>query len=346
MQPITYVCGHRNPDTDSIVSAMAYASLCNAIGENDYVPARLGPPNDETNYLLNRFGFQPPMLLSTVRTQVRDIEFDRPPRLSVSVPVSHAWEILQENPNLSTLPVTNEDGTLFGMVSTGGIAESDMKAIEVPMLHEAPIFNVLSALEGHIINRDEDVFDAISGEVVIALPTPGGILRGVKEGAVVLCGQQEDVVEEALKLKASCIILCQSNLAEKYLGISSPTCMIATPYDAWRAARMLYQATPVGRIAKTDGLVCFHLDDFLDDVQETVLQSRYRSYPVLDRENNVIGTLGRYHLLKPQRKRIVLVDHNEVGQAVPGLDQAELVGIIDHHRLADVQTGYPVFMRN
>ncbi len=346
MQPITYVCGHRNPDTDSIVSAMAYASLCNAIGENDYVPARLGPPNDETNYLLNRFGFQPPMLLSTVRTQVRDIEFDRPPRLSVSVPVSHAWEILQKNPNLSTLPVTNEDGTLFGMVSTGGIAESDMKAIEVPMLHEAPIFNVLSALEGHIINRDEDVFDAISGEVVIALPTPGGILRGVKEGAVVLCGQQEDVVEEALKLKASCIILCQSNLAEKYLGISSPTCMIATPYDAWRAARMLYQATPVGRIAKTDGLVCFHLDDFLDDVQETVLQSRYRSYPVLDRENNVIGTLGRYHLLKPQRKRIVLVDHNEVGQAVPGLDQAELVGIIDHHRLADVQTGYPVFMRN
>lgn len=346
MQPITYVCGHRNPDTDSIVSAMAYASMCNAIGENDYVPVRLGHLNDETGYLLKRFGFQPPLRISTVRTQVRDIEFDRPPRLSLNLPVSHAWEILRENPNLSTLPVTNEDGTLYGMVTAGGIAESDMKAIEVPVLDNAPVYNVLSALEGHIINRDEDVFDAISGEVVIALPTPGAILNGMKEGAIVLCGQQEDVVEEALRRKASCIILCQSNLAEKYMGLSSPTCVMVTPYDAWRAARMLYQATPVGRIAKTDEIVCFHLDDFLDDVRDSVLQSRYRAYPVLDEENKVIGTLGRYHLLRPRRKRIVLVDHNEVGQAVPGLEQAELVGIIDHHRLADVQTGYPVFMRN
>ena len=109
MQPTTYVCGHRNPDTDSIVSAMAYASLCNAIGENNYVPVRLGHCNDETNYLLKRFGFQPPLRISTVRTQVNDIEFDRPPRLSQSLPVSHAWEILRENPNLSSLPVSNEE---------------------------------------------------------------------------------------------------------------------------------------------------------------------------------------------------------------------------------------------
>ena len=346
MQPTTYVCGHRNPDTDSIVSAIAYASLCNALGENGYTPVRLGPPNDETSFILKRFGFQPPMLISTVRTQVKDIEFDRPPRLGASVPVSHAWEILRGNPNLSTLPVTNEDGTLYGMVTAGGIAESDMQAIENPFLQDAPVFNVLSALEGHIINRDEDVFDSISGEVVIALPTPSECLRGVKEGAVVICGQQEDVVEEALRRKANCIILCQSSLAEKYLGLSSETCVIATPYDAWRAARMLYQATPVKRIAKAENLVCFHLEDYLDDVRDTVLQSRYRSYPVLDSEDKVIGTLGRFHLLRPRRKRIVLVDHNEVGQAVPGLEQAELVGIIDHHRLADVQTGYPVFMRN
>ena len=346
MQSTTYVCGHRNPDTDSIVSAMAYASLCNALGDNGYVPARLGQMNDESTFLLKRFGFQPPMLISTVRTQVRDIEFDRPPRLGGSVPVSHAWEIMQENPNLSALPVTNEDGTLFGMVTAGGIAESDMQTIEVPVVRNAPVFNVLSALEGHIINREDDVFDFISGDVVIALPIPGEGLKGVKEGAVVICGQQEDVVEQALQLKASCIILCQSSLAEKYHGLASQTCIITTPYDAWRAARMLYQATPVGRIAKTDELVCFHEDDFLDDVREAVLQSRYRSYPVLDREDKVVGTLSRYHLLRPRRKRIVLVDHNEVGQSVPGLDQAELVGIIDHHRLADVQTGYPVFMRN
>ena len=343
---ITYVCGHRNPDTDSIVSAMAYASLCNTLGENGYVAARLGHLNDESSFLLKRFGFQPPRLISTVRTQIRDIDFDRPPQLGVNVPVSHAWEIMQENPTLSALPVTREDGTLFGMITAGGIAESDMQAIQTPVLHEAPVFNVLSALEGNIINSDDDVFYLISGEVIIALPTPGGCLRGVREQSVILCGQQEDVVEKALALKASCIVLCQSDLAEKYRGLHSDTCIIATPFDAWRAARMLYQATPVSRIAKKDDLVCFHADDFLDDVREAVLQSRYRSYPVLDGEDKVIGTLSRYHLIRPKRKRVVLVDHNEVGQSVPGLDQAELVGIIDHHRLGDVQTGYPVFMRN
>ncbi len=343
---ITYVSGHRNPDTDSIVSAMAYAALCNMLGENGYEPVRLGPVNDETAALLRRFGFEAPRLLSTVRTQVRDIDFDRPPTLGTSVPVSHAWEMLQENRPYNALPVVKEDGTLFGMVTAGSIAESDMRSIQTPVVHDAPIFNVLSALEGHILNREDDVFDFISGEVVIALPLAGDPLRGAKEGAVVICGQQEEVVEEALARRASCVVLCQSSLAEKYRGLASDTCIIATPYDAWRAARLLYQAVPVERIAKQDGIVCFHLDDYLDDVTEAVLQSRYRSYPVLDADSKVVGTLGRYHLIQPKRKRLVLVDHNEVGQSVPGLEQAEIVGIIDHHRLADVQTGYPVFMRN
>ena len=342
----TYVCGHRNPDTDAIVSAMAYASLMNTLGENGYIAARLGQLNDETSFLLRKFGFSQPMLLTTVRTQIRDIDFDRPPQVGISVPVSHAWDLLQKNPSLNAIPVTNEDGTLFGMVTAGGIAQSDMQAIEKPVLEDVPVYNVLSALEGHIINCDDDVFDTLSGEVHIALPTPGGALRGLKEGAIVVCGEQEDVVEQALAMRASCIILCQSDLAEKYHDLSSATCVIATPFDAWRATRMLYQATPVRRIAQIQELVSFHVDDFLDDVRETVLQSRYRSYPVLDSDNHVIGTLGRFHLLRPKRKRVVLVDHNEVGQTVPGLDQAELVGIIDHHRLGDVQTGYPVFMRN
>ncbi len=342
----TYVCGHKNPDTDAVVSAMAYAALRDAMGDNGYVPVRLGHLNDESKFLLERFGFQPPMMLTNVRTQVSDIEFDRPPKIGKSVPVSHAWEIIQAHPNYSTIPVTNEDGRLFGMVTAGGIAESDMRAIQNPIIEDAPIFNVLSALEGHIINSDEDVFDSVSGHVVIALPCAGDPYAAIREGCVVLCGQQRDVVDKALERKASCVILCQSSLAETYRGISSETCVISTPCDVWRAARMLYQALPVSRIARTQDIVCFHLSDFLDDVRETVLQSRYRSYPVLDQDDRVVGTLSRYHLLRPSRKRVVLVDHNEVGQAISGLEQAELVGIIDHHRLGDVQTGYPVFMRN
>ena len=345
MDPI-YVFGHRNPDTDSVVSAMAYAALHNALGENEYQAACLGRLNDETAYLLERFGFEPPQLLSTVRTQVRDIEFDHPPFVSSAVAMSHAWEIFRTNPNLFALPVTTDGGKLYGMLTTTNVAERDMDSIYHPVAEDVPVCNLLAALEGRIINNDDDVFDRISGEVIIALPTSGDSLRGVGEGAVIICGQQEDVVEKALSLKASCIILCQSDLAEKYRGLSSPTCLIATPCDAYRAARMIYQAAPVGRVAATEDLTYFHLDDYLDDVRETVLQSRHRAYPVLDENDRVVGTLGRYHLLRPRRKRVVLMDHNERAQSVPGLEQADIVAIIDHHRLADVQTGNPVFMRN
>ena len=345
MDPI-YVFGHRNPDTDSVVAAMSYAALRNALGDQEYVAARLGHLNDETAFLLEKFGFKPPMLLQTVRTQVRDLDYDRPPLLGAAVPVSHAWEILRENESLSAIPVTDEGGHLYGMITAGSIAESDMDSVQHPQVTDVPIFNLLSALEGRVINDAEDVFDQISGEVMIALPTAGNVLKGMKPGSIVICGQQPDVVEQALQLHASCIILCQSDLAEKYRDMHSETCMIATPCDAYRAARMLYQAIPVSRITQAKGLVYFHLTDYIDDVRDTVLQSRYRSYPILDEEEKVVGTLSRYHLIRPRRKRVVLVDHNETAQSVPGLEQAEIMEIIDHHRLADVQTGNPVFMRN
>ena len=344
MDPI-YVFGHRNPDTDSVVAAMSYAALRNALGDQEYVAARLGHLNDETAFLLDKFGFKPPMFLRTVRTQVHDLDYDRPPLIASAVPVSHAWEMLKDV-SVSAIPVTDESGHLYGMITAGNIAESDMESIQHPQVSNVPIFNLLSALEGRVINDAEDVFDQISGEVIIALPTAGDCLKGMKPGSIVICGQQPEVLEEALKLHASCVILCQSDLAEKYRDTHSATCIIATPCDAYRAARMLYQAIPVGRIAQTKNVVFFHLDDYIDDVRDTVLQSRYRSYPILDAEEKVVGTLSRYHLIRPRRKRVVLVDHNETAQSVPGLEQAEIMEIIDHHRLADVQTGNPVFMRN
>ena len=342
----TYVCGHRNPDTDSIVAAISYAALYNMLGESDYVPVRLGHLNDESTFLLNRFGFEPPARITSVRTQVRDVEYDTPPRLAAGVPVSYAWNLMLEYPNLSMFPIIREDETLYGVITGSAIAQNDMQTIQTPVVHDAPILNVLSALEGHILNREEDYFESISGEVTIALPGGGDNLRNIGRESIVLCGSQPDVVDTALKQGAGCVILCQSSLAEKYRGIASETCVISTPLDAWRAARWLYLATPVGRIAKTEEVKVFHLDDYLDDVKEAVLTSRHRSYPILDQQEKVVGTLSRYHLLQPRRKRIVLVDHNETGQSVAGLDQAELAAVIDHHRLADVQTGYPVYVRN
>lgn len=340
-----YVIGHKNPDTDSIVSAMAYAALQNALGgDNRYIAARYGHLNTETTFLLNRFGFQPPVYLRTVRTQVSDIDFDTPPLIGEGIPLSHAWQVLNNaGNNISTLPVISEDGSLFGLITARGLAEHDMKSVTDPTVSSIPVFNLLSAMEGHIINAEQDCIDEISGEVVIALP---GNLSSIRPGSIVLCGDQKEAADRAIECGASCLIFCATSLGEQYRGRSTSTCMVACPFDAYRAARLIFQSIPVGRIACTTGLQFFHLTDYLDDVRDTVLQSRFRSYPVLDDEDKVIGTLSRYHLIRPRRKKVVLVDHNELGQAVAGLDQSEIVGIIDHHRLADVQTGNPVFMRN
>ena len=339
-----YVIGHKNPDTDSVVSAMAYAALKNALGGNHYIPARYGHLNSETSFLLERFGFQPPVYLRSVRTQVSDIDYDTPPSVGAGVPVSYAWSVLhKENDSVSALPITEEDGRLFGLVTAGGIAESDMKSVTDPTVSRIPIFNVLSALEGHIINSEQDYFEELSGEVTIALP---GDSAKIGPGSIVLCGDQKDVADRAIEAGAACIIFCCTSLGEQYRNLSCPTCLIVCPFDAYRAARLIFQSIPIGRIACAKDLKFFHLSDYLDDVQDTVIQSRFRSYPVLDDEDRVVGTLSRYHLIRPRKKKVVLVDHNEIGQAVAGLEQAEIVGIIDHHRLADVQTGNPVFMRN
>ena len=209
-----YVIGHRNPDTDSVVSAMAYAALNNALGENNYIAARAGHLNTETSYLLQHFGFQPPLYLKSVRTQVVDVDYDTPPSLGAGVPVSYAWNMLHNEQNsVSALPITEEDGRLYGLVTAGGIAESDMRSVADPSVSSVPIYNLLSALEGHVINSEEDIFDEISGEVVIALPGEGSEVR---PGSIILCGNQKSVADQAIEAGASCLILCGSTLGEQY----------------------------------------------------------------------------------------------------------------------------------
>ena len=154
------------------------------------------------------------------------------------------------------------------------------------------------------------------------------------------------MIRRALDIGVSCLILCQTEVDPDLLENAGRTCIITTPYEASRVARLIYQASPISRPCHNDKIVCFHLSDYIDDVREVVLKSRYRCYPVLDENEKVVGTLSRYHLLRPRRKRVVLVDHNERAQAVPGLDQAEILEIIDHHRLADIQTSQPIRVRN
>jgi len=345
VEPV-YVTGHRNPDTDSIVSAMAYASLRNALGDRAFVPARLGHLSDETQYLLRRFGVEPPMLIHTVRTQVRDLDFDTPPALNQAVTLNRAWDLLQADRSIPAIPVTDDSGRLFGMLSSAEIANYDMQTISSPTVDSIPIFNLLSVLEGEILNENGCGADVISGQVSIALPKSRESLLFSGREHIVICGRQEDMIRRAIAEKVHCLIICQAEVDTALLQDVTDTCIISTPSDPFRAARLIYHAIPVSRICKTENIPVFHLDDYVDDIQEAMLEKRNKSYPVLDRDEKVVGCLSRYHLLRPRRKQVVLVDHNELAQSVPGLAQADILEIIDHHRLADIQTANPIYMRN
>jgi Inorganic pyrophosphatase/exopolyphosphatase len=341
-----FVTGHRNPDTDSIVSAMSYAGLRNALGERGYTAARLGHLNDESKRILERFGFEPPVYVKDMRTQVLDLDYDTPPALSAGLTVGRGWNILRNDATITAIPVTNEDGSLFGMLSSGDVADYDMQTIEDPMVREVPLFNLLSILEGRVLNEAGSCVDTISGEVVMAVPKGAEQQLFPHENYIAVCGDQPEVIRWALESNIHCLILCEAELSPELRALETRTCIISTPFTAYRAARLIFQSIPIARICQSTNLVTFHLTDYLDDVREVVSKTRYRCYPILDESDRVVGTLSRYHLLKPRRKKVVLVDHNEAAQSVPGLDQVELLGIIDHHRLADIQSGNPIFFRN
>ena len=340
-----YVTGHRNPDTDSIVAAIAYANLRNSLGDREYKAVRIGAINDETKNVLDRFGFEAPPLIKNMRTQVCDLDFDRPPELNCSVTMDLAWRTMREG-QIATMPIVNEDGSLYGMLSAGDIASFDMQTIYNSRIVELPLFNLLSVLEGQLVNEFGNDVNTVSGEVMIALPQSFEDLSAIDRDSILICGDQPEVIEMALDKGINCLIICQAEIKSRWAERETTTCIVSTPLDARRVARIIYQAIPIARVCEKKDIITFHLSDYLDDVREVLLKSRYRCYPILDEENHVVGTLSRFHLLRPRRKRVVLVDHNEASQSVHGLDQVEIMEIIDHHRLADIQTKQPISVRN
>ena len=342
---IIFVTGHRNPDTDSIVAALAYAALQNAMGNREYEAAALGRVSDETQTVLDRFGFAPPQVIRGMHTQIKDLAYDTPPILSKDVTVGKAWQTLQQQELIRSLPVANEDGTLYGILSRDQVANYNMTQVLSGILEEVPLFNVLSVLEGSILNAAGENVDSIAGEVCIAVPMACENLLFSKPDSIVLCGNQPDMMRRAIEKNVKALILCQAELPEELRKVDTKTCIISTPYDACRAAMLLFQSIPVQKMCLTEGIIKVYLSDRLDDVKDQLTERDY-IFPVIDENEKVVGIITRYHLLRPNRKRVVLVDHNEASQSVPGLDQAEIVAIIDHHRLADIQTNNPIYVRN
>lgn len=340
-----YVTGHKNPDTDSIVSAIAYAALKNALGERDVIAVRLGPITQETNMVLERFGYEPPMLITNVKTQLRDVVYDTPPIVGSGVTVRAAWDIMNEH-DVQYICIADDDGTLAGTLSTRDIADHDMSSAFSGFTVDTNAFNLASALEGLLLGSGEE-WDVINGSIAIAVHASKHTENAHITGRVLIAGDWPDIVSIAESAKAACLILCEvdADSPAATMAAEAHVPVVLTHYDPYRASRLISHSVPVSRIMHIEGVTTFHVDDFLEDVRESMLKNRASYYPVLDSSERVVGVVSRYNLLSHRRKQVILVDHNEAAQSVTGLEQAELLEVIDHHRLSDIQTGSPVSIR-
>lgn len=347
MDKKVYILGHQNPDTDSICSAIAYADFKRQMGFAA-VPVRIGRINQETAFVLQYFGIEVPEYLSTAKTQVNNLEMDVTRPVSAEISLKDAWQILKEN-NLKVLPVEDENHKLCGLVSVSDIAKAymDMPKSNLLSLSRTSLENVIHTLDARLIWGSGSFYG--SGKTIIAAVTPDIMGNYIEKGDIIITGNREDNQIRAIEAGASCVVITCGTEAEEEVVILAreKNCtLLVTEYDTFTAASLLYQSIPVGFIMTNKDLTLFRMDDYIDTVREQMLQSRYRSYPVVDNDGYFQGFISRYHLINHKRKQLILVDHSEKSQSVSGIEQANIMEIIDHHRIGDVQTSQPIYYRN
>ncbi|MBR1642333.1 MAG: putative manganese-dependent inorganic diphosphatase [Butyrivibrio sp.] len=343
-----FVTGHKNPDTDSICAAITYANLKNKAFGGNYIACRAGHLNEETQFVLSHFGVDVPAYIKDVRTQVRDMEIRRLDGVSSDLSLKNAWTKMRDA-DVVTLCATEGD-KLAGIVTTNDIVETYMDVIDPHILSQARTSyrNIVETLDGELIVGNID--DSLeNGKVVIAAASPEMMENVIEKGDVVILGNRYETQLCAIELEASCIIVCEG--AEVTRTIKSQanehgTKIITTPHDTFVVARLINQSMPIDYIMKKDNLATFYMDDFIEDIQEVMASMRHRYFPVLDKNDNYIGMISRRNFLGAHKKQLILVDHNEKNQAVNGADSAEILEIIDHHRLRTIETSGPVFFRN
>ena len=349
MKEVVYVSGHRNPDTDSICSAIAYSYLLKAINRYNAMPVRLGKVNRETEYVLKRFDVEIPVLLKTVKQKVEDLNYDKVTVFSKELTLKTAWDLMKQQ-NVKSAPILDDHGQLLGLLSTSNIVEGFMEKWDSSLLKDAhtPIENVIDTLEASILYLNHDL-KIISGDLHIAAMRGEEAKKRIKPGDIVIVGgDRDDAVNSLIEAQVSLIILTGSLELEKDTldklkdkGIS----VISTPFNTYLTSQQIIQAIPVEYIMQKGDLKIFTTDDTLDHVKEVMSETRFRSYPVLDLNNRCVGSISRFALLKGLRKKVILVDHNERGQSIPGIEEADILEIVDHHRVADIQTVGPLLFR-
>ena len=345
-----FVIGHKNPDTDSICSAIAYCDIKNrTTQESRYIPKRAGQINEETEYVLNRFGVHPPGYLSNIGTQVKDMDIRLSPEANKSMSLKNAWDLMQEN-SIVSLPIREKDGTLEGLITIGDIAKTYMDTTDSYLLSRArtQYQRIAETIGGNVIEGNLHGY-FIQGKIMVAAANPDKMKEYVEENDMVIMGNREEDHLQAIEQNVSCIIVGMGiEVTEKVLKLAheKDIVIISSPYDTFTISRLINQSIPVKYIMKTDNLVTFNTEDFTDDIQEVMIKHRHRAFPVINKKGKCIGTISRRNFLDMHRKKVVLVDHNEKDQAVDNIDKADIMEIIDHHKLGTLQTMQPISFRN
>ena len=346
-----YVVGHKNPDTDSICSAIAYANLKQKIkaeDENNYIPMRAGMLNEETQYILQRFGVEEPKILANVHLRVQDVDVNRMPGIDSHTSIKDAWAMMKER-NVYTLAVTNEE-KLEGVITTSDIATSYMDVYDSRILAEArtQYQNIANTLDGEVISGNPHAY-FIKGKVTVAASSPEMMETYIEKDDLVVLGNRYESQLCAVELGASCLVICQGAQVSKTilkLAQERDIVIITTPHDTFTVSRLINQSIPVRHFMEKDGLTIFNTTDYVENIKDVMAKKRARDFAVIDKEGKFYGFISSRRLMDARNRRVIMVDHNEKTQAVDGIEEAEILEIIDHHRLGSLETVGPVYFRN
>jgi manganese-dependent inorganic pyrophosphatase len=353
-----WIVGHRHPDTDSVCAAIAYADFKNRLEQKSqaperkrtvYMAKRAGEVNAETAYVLRFFGVDAPELIDDVGTQIRDITIRRTEGVSSHISMKKAWEMMKIL-NVVSLPIVNEKNQLEGLIVTGDIAQSYMDVYDNYTLSTArtQYKNIIETLQGSILTGNEHGY-FVTGKVVVGAGTEANPEGGIEKDDLVIIGDREEAQLAAIQKNCSCLIVTNGmEVAPEVIHAAEQReiVVISTPYETFTVARLINQSMPIKYFMTKEDIIHFHMDDYVDEVRDAMTKIRHRDFPVLDENQNYVGMVSRRNLLGGQKKQVILVDHNEKSQAVANIEEAEILEIIDHHRLGSLETIAPVYFRN
>ena len=343
------VIGHRNPDTDSICSAIAYAELKNKTSDLVCEARRAGKMNQETEFVLKKFGVTPPRMCTDVNPKIRDVDYRQVPGIPGSTSLRKAWEIMRDQ-KIDTLPVTSEDDELQGVITVKDIATANMDLFDTGILAKSRTSyrNILETLGATMVVGSEDA-ECTTGHIRIGTATPEMLESSMEKGDIVILTNRYESQLCAIEKEASLIIICNGAKVGRtiqHIAAETGVAIMSAPCDTYAAAKLISQCAPISYYMTRDDIMKFTLVTPVADVTRVMAKVRHRYFPILDEDGKYCGMVSRRNIINLQKRRIILVDHNEATQAVEGFDQAEILEIIDHHRIGSLETSGPVYFRN